>query len=115
MLTAAATVALLTQVRIAATAYLFATLFGLNARGGPVLTHILLARYYGRRSFGAISSVLEPFHKGGLGLGALMASMVFDLTGSYQMIFLLFLGNYLLSAYLIVLARQPQTINMRKD
>ena len=72
-----------------------------------VLTQILLARYFGRRSYGAISSILDPFHKGGLGLGAFFAGMVFDFTGNYQTIFAIFLANYLVSALLIFLARRP--------
>ena len=73
--------------------YVFAVLFGLNARGAAVLTQILLGRYFGRRSFGAISSVLDPFHKGGLGLGALFAGIAFDFTGNYRTIFAIFLGK----------------------
>jgi MFS family permease len=107
MLIAAGAVALLTQVRQPFTAYIFAVLFGVNARGAAVLTQILLARYFGRRSYGAISSVLDPFHKGGLGLGALFAGLVFDFTGNYQTIFLIFMGSYVLSALFIFLARRP--------
>ena len=107
MLISAGAVALLTQVRGPFTVYVFAVLFGLNARGAAVLTQILLARYFGRRSYGAISSVLDPFHKGGLGLGALFAGIAFDFTGNYRTIFAIFLGNYLLSALLIFLARRP--------
>jgi MFS family permease len=107
MLIAAGAVALLTQVREPFTAYVFAVLFGLNARGAAVLTQILLARYFGRRSYGAISSVLDPFHKGGLGLGALFAGVAFDFTGNYQTILLIFMGSYVLSALLIFLARRP--------
>ena len=107
MLISACAVALLTQVRGPLTVYLFAVLFGLSARGAAVLTQILLGRYFGRRSYGAISSVLDPFHKGGLGLGALFAGIAFDFTGNYQTIFAIFLGNYLLSALLIFLARRP--------
>jgi predicted MFS family arabinose efflux permease len=107
MLISAGAVALLTQVNGAVTAYIFAVLFGLNARGAAVLTQILLARYFGRRSYGAISSVLDPFHKGGLGLGAFFAGMVFDFAGNYQTIFAIFLANYLVSALLIFLARPP--------
>lgn len=107
MLIAAGAVALLTQVREPFTAYFFAVLFGLNARGAAVLTQILLARYFGRRSYGAISSVLDPFHKGGLGLGALFAGLAFDFTGNYQTIFLIFMGSYILSALLIFLVRRP--------
>ncbi|HXG50013.1 MAG TPA: MFS transporter [candidate division Zixibacteria bacterium] len=107
MLLSAGTVALLAQVKGGAAAYLFGVSFGLAARGAAVLTPILLARYFGRRSYGAISSVLEPFHKGGLGLGALFAGMAFDLTGDYRLIIWIFLASYLLSALLISLARRP--------
>jgi MFS family permease len=107
MLVAAASVALLMQVRSAATAYSFALLFGINARGAAVLTQVLIARYFGRRSFGAISSILDPFHKGGLGLGALFAGIAFDYYGNYRAIFLMFLASYILSALMIFLARKP--------
>jgi MFS family permease len=107
MCLSAAAVALLTQVEIPATAYLFAVLFGANARGSAVLMQILTARYYGRRSYGAISSVLEPFHKGGLGIGALFAGFAYDFAGNYQMIFALFLVCYLVSGFMVFLARSP--------
>jgi MFS family permease len=108
MLLSAAAVALLTQVQIPLTAYVFAVSFGFNARGSAIMTQILLARYYGRRSYGAISSVIDPFHKGGLGLGALLAGAAFDLTGDYRAIFMIFLACYVLSALLILFARQPR-------
>jgi MFS transporter, OFA family, oxalate/formate antiporter len=107
MALSAAAVALLTQARGASAAFVFAVVFGLSARGGFVLMHIMLARYFGRRSFGAITSALEPFHKGGLGVGALLAGIAYDLSGSYQIVFLLFLGNYLMAAGLTLAARQP--------
>jgi MFS family permease len=107
MLVAAASVALLMLVHSAPTAYLFALLFGINARGAAVLTQVLIARYFGRRSFGAISSILDPFHKGGLGLGALFAGIAFDYTGDYRGIFRIFIVSYVISALLIFLARRP--------
>ena len=107
-LMAAASVALLTQVTAPLTAYLFGLVFGLSARGGTaVLTQILLAHYFGRRSFGAISSLLEPFHKGGLGVGALLAGLAFDRFGDYRAVFSFFLAGYMLSALLIFFARRP--------
>ena len=112
MLLAAASVALLMRVDSVATAYVFALLFGANARGAAVLTQVLIARYFGRRSFGAISSILDPFHKGGLGLGALFAGIAFDRFGNYGVIFTVFLVSYLVSAILIFLARKP-VIRMR--
>jgi MFS family permease len=107
MVVASLSVAWLMQVNAAPAAYVFAFLFGVNARGAAVLTQVLIARYFGRRSFGAISSILDPFHKGGLGLGALFAGISFDYTGNYRAIFVLFLISYLISALLIFLARRP--------
>jgi MFS family permease len=110
MLVAAGTVAFLTQVAAPISAFVFALLFGLHARGAAVLTQALIARYFGRRSFGAISSVLDPFHKGGLGLGALFAAVAFDYTGNYQTIFMIFFASYVVSALLIFLVRRPERI-----
>ncbi len=107
MLLAALAVVLLIVARSSLMAYGFGLLFGISARGSAILIQILLARYYGRRSFGAISSVLDPFHKSGLGLGPLVAGMAFDLTGSYLTIFSLFFACYCLSAVLIFFARRP--------
>jgi MFS transporter, OFA family, oxalate/formate antiporter len=100
-------VLLLLQVRTAALAYVGALLFGFAARGGLVLTHILIARYFGRRSYGAISGFAEPFGKVGLGGGPLVAAAAFDLTGSYQGVFVAFAGAFLLAAGLIFFARHP--------
>ena len=105
----AVSVALLMQVDSPLMAYVFGILFGISARGGTaVLTQILLAHYFGRRSFGAISGVLEPFHKGGLGVGALIAGVAFDWSGNYRAVFLFFLANYLLSAVMVFFARRPE-------
>jgi hypothetical protein len=48
MVVAATTVAFLTQVDGPVSAFIFAILFGTNARGAAVLGQILIARYYGR-------------------------------------------------------------------
>ena len=107
MLFAAGAVAFLTQVDGPIAAFVFAVLFGANARGAAVLGQVLIARYYGRRAFGAISSLLDPFHKGGLGLGALFAGVAFDFAGNYRSIFVIFAGTYVISALLVFFARRP--------
>jgi len=107
MAVSAGAIALLMEVSDPLTAYVFAVLFGFCARGAAVLTQILVARYFGRRSYGAISSILDPFHKGGLGLGPLFAGIAFDLTGSYQTIFAIFVANFIVAALLIYFARNP--------
>jgi MFS family permease len=115
LLLSAAAVALLTQAHSPVMAYACAIFFGFHARCTPVLLQILMARYYGRRYFGAISSVLDPFHKCGLGLGALIAGIAYDLTGRYEGVFLGFVVCYLCSGTLIFLAGPPRVrINQRR-
>jgi MFS family permease len=103
----AVAVLLLLQVRAAWMAYVGALLFGVAGRGGLVFTHVLVARYYGRRSFGAISGYVEPFGKLGLGGGPLVAGAAFDLAGNYQGVFLVFASLYVLAASLICFAGAP--------
>ncbi|HEY7068279.1 MAG TPA: MFS transporter [Chloroflexota bacterium] len=110
LLASALSALLLLQVRTPALAYAGALLFGLTARGGLVLTQVLLARYYGRRSFGAISGFADPFGKVGLGGGPLIAAAAFDLTGSYDAVFLGFTAAFMLAAGLVYCARPPAPV-----
>ncbi len=107
LMTAASAMLLLLQVHDAPLAYGFAVLFGLTARGQAVLVQVLLADYFGRRSYGAISGLANPFVLGGLGLGPFLAALAFDLTGSYVGIFSSFGALFLAAAVLIAFARRP--------
>jgi MFS family permease len=108
LLVAAVTVVLLMEARAPFWAYGVAVLFGVTARGGSVFSQVILARYFGRRSFGSISGVAEPFIKAGLGLGPLLAALAFDLTGNYRGIFAVFSGMFVVAAFLVLLARRPE-------
>jgi MFS family permease len=104
----AGVVVLLIGARTPLSAYAAAALFGLTARGGSVFLQVILARYFGRRSFGAISGIAEPFTKGGLGLGPLLAGLAFDATGSYRAIFTLFGAMLIVAGSLVFLAHRPR-------
>lgn len=114
MLLSAAGVALLLQVREAPLAFAFAVVFGVTSRGQEALLQILLAHYYGRHSFGAISGVQEFALRLGLGLGPILGAAAFDLSGGYQGVLLLFTAFYVVSAGLIFLARRPEPSGRRQ-
>jgi OFA family oxalate/formate antiporter-like MFS transporter len=97
----------LLSVQTAAGALGFAVLFGLTSRGESTLVNIILAQYYGRQSFGAISGFVNPFLMVGLGIGPLLGAVVFDLAHSYHAVFLAFGGTSVLAAALLWLARRP--------
>ena len=88
-------------------AYVFGVLWGLFHGGLEVLKYILLADYFGRDSYGAIAGSLRPFEAGGLGLGQLVGPLIYDFTGSYNLLILASAGLLLLSAALMLLTRRP--------
>ena len=103
----AAAILYLQSVRTNGSAFIFAVLFGLTSRGEGTLVNVILAQYYGRNSYGAISGFMLPFSMVGLGLGPLISSVGFDLTGSYRALFGVFIAASILAAVLIWLARKP--------
>ncbi len=107
MVLTAVTVLYLQSVRTITGAFIFAVLFGLTSRGEGTLVSIILAQYYGRRSYGAISGFVFPFNNIGLGFGPLLSSVSFDLTGSYQTLFSVFIGASMVAALLFWLSKKP--------
>ena len=99
---------LLLIVQNEATAIGISALYGLAARGEGPLLNMIIARYYGRDSFGVISGFATPFLMAGLGLGPLVGSLAFDLTGTYRGAFILFIFLYLLTAVFLFLAWPPR-------
>lgn len=108
---AAVSVAYLLSARGVIGAFLFSFFFGLTARGNAVLAHVLIAHYFGRRSFGAISGIMDPFARTGLGAGGLIAAAGFDLTGGYEAVFIGFIATFLVATVLIYLAERPEPPN----
>ena len=75
---------------------------GLNVLGG-----MIIANYYGRHSFGAISGLMGPFQIIGLGLGPIMGAILYDKTGGYQQLFIFAIIAYLFAIVLFFFARRP--------
>ena len=88
-------------------AIVFSAFFGISARGESSLIQMMIAQYYGRNSYGSISSLLTPFQMIGLGFGPLIASVFYDVVGSYDMLFLGLAGVYAATMVLLWFARKP--------
>lgn len=88
-------------------AIIFSVFFGISARGEASLIQMMIAQYYGRNSYGTISSLLSPFQMLGLGFGPLAASVVHDIVGSYDIFFLSLAGIYAVTMVLLWLAKKP--------
>jgi MFS family permease len=107
MSTSALLLLFLLTVSSPAQAFIFALAFGLAARGESSLIMMMVAQYYGRASYGTINGFITPFQMLGLGLGPLVASVFYDVTGSYESAFFVFAAFFGLSALSLGLARQP--------
>jgi len=88
-------------------AYLFGAIWGIGNGALEVLTYIMLARYFGRGSFGSITGALRPFEAAGLGLGQIFGGLVYDLSGSYHGLFYESIAGYSLAILFLLLAVQP--------
>ena len=67
--------------------FLVVVLWGTASGGLNVLSHMILARYFGRASFGSITGLMGPFQFTSLGLGPTVGALLFNLTGSYIWLF----------------------------
>jgi MFS family permease len=103
----AASVLFLLTVDAIPQAFVFAFVFGLAARGESSLIMMMVAQYYGRGSYGTINGFITPFQMLGLGLGPLVASISYDLSGSYDNAFFLFAAFFAIAAAALWFARRP--------
>lgn len=81
---------------------------GLAARGEGALLNMIVAHYFGRGHYGKISGAMQPFNFVGLGSGPLIASVIFDLTHGYDMVFVQAVVSYAIGIVLILAVRDPK-------
>ena len=85
----------------------FGVLYGLTGGGLVVIGPLIWARYFGRRYQGAIRGLLSPFRLVSSIGGPMFAAYIYDTTGSYDIAFMFFVSYFVISAFLIWLARPP--------
>lgn len=108
MLGAAGMLAYLITVRSVPGALVFALAWGVFSGAVGSLENMVLAQYFGRGSYGTILGIYSPFQTAALGLGPALASTMRVLTGDYTTLYVVMSAAYLLSAFLIFLARPPR-------
>ncbi len=106
-LVAAVLLGLLLNVRGPAEAFPFGFGFGMLVGGSMSLPTLLFASYYGQRSLGAIAGVLHMARGFGLGLGPLVAGVLYDAAGTYEPAFQAFAAVCIVAAVLMAAARRP--------
>lgn len=91
-------------VRTVLMAYAFGAVWGILSSSTEVLISMILAQYFGRRSYGAITGALRPFEAGGLGLGQALGPLIFQVTGNFYWLMVTSVSAYAVATLLIFLA-----------
>jgi MFS family permease len=85
-----------------------ASLFGYGVGGVVPMHGAVVGKTFGRDRFGAVLGLMRPAMFPIQILGVPFAGWIFDVTGSYDTAFKVFLGLYLLAALAIAFYRQPE-------
>jgi len=89
--------------------HLFAAVFGFGYGGMSALIPPTVAEVFGLRSHGVILGVITFLATAGCAIGAVMAGSVFDITGSYQVAFLICVALSIIGIILSALLRPPSS------
>ena len=84
-----------------------AVLIGTVAAGGNIIPTVVYADYFGRESLGKIRGVAELGVLIGQSTGPLLAGVVFDLQGSYSLIFIVYASIAAAASGIVLYARRP--------
>lgn len=99
---------ILTQTQTVAMVWLFVIVFGFAMGGQIALQPLVTGQFFGLASFGAIFGGVALAGALGAALGPVLAGRIFDVTGSYQWPFAIFLAAYILSVVALLLTRRAK-------
>jgi MFS transporter, OFA family, oxalate/formate antiporter len=90
-------------------------LFGIGVGGMMTVQETVWADYYGRLTLGMVRSIGRAFTIVFSAAGPLVAGLAYDLRGSYDLAFMVFVGSYVLAAALILLTPFPRHPDVASD
>ena len=90
--------------------YAFFILYGVGMGAVMPMTPVLRARYFGRKSFGTIAGWSRALTIPVGVIGPVLAGWIFDVTGSYEIAFVLFAVTLGISAVIMIFARPPKPL-----
>jgi MFS family permease len=91
----------------------FVILFGMGVGGGAVLLPLLVGEYFGLASFAGILGLTMAAATVGAAVGPVLTGRIYDVTGSYQMAFVLHILAFAGAAVTVSLLRRPAAVPER--
>ncbi len=104
----AASILILMQVQSITVGLIWALFNGIIFGSMITLLYLMIPEYFGRNSLGAIRGVTTPLQLGANALSPLMAAIVYDHTGSYHIIFWVFIAFYITAALILLITTPPR-------
>jgi MFS family permease len=92
-----------------------AATIGSGVGGLHLLLRLAWADYYGRQHLGTIRGITLPVQIGGQAIGPITAGFAFDVSGSYQTVFLSFAAVVAVGSALVLTAFPPGSPENRKS
>lgn len=89
-------------------------IYGIGVGGTLTVQETVWADYYGRMTLGTVRSVGRPFTIVFSAGGPVFAGVAYDLGGSYQLAFVVFIVAYLIAAALILVTPEPRMPGARE-
>jgi MFS family permease len=103
-----ASMLLLMSAETYAIAVAFGVLFGVASGLWTITQRLVFANYFGRRNVGSIRGFAEPFMGVLSPFGPLLAGILRDNTGDYNLVFTIFIGMFVVMLAAMVLAIPPK-------
>ena len=100
-------IGLILSITSALTMYVAIFILGLGIGGVVTVQEVVWANYFGRLTLGTVRGVGRPFTIVSSAGGPVFAGVAYDVGGSYELAFTVFIGTYLVAAALIVLTPRP--------
>ena len=85
----------------------FVFLFGMGIGGGAVLVPLLIGEYFGLRAFGKVLGVVTISATLGAAIGPVVTGRIFDVTGSYELAFILHVVSFTAGAVVFCFLPRP--------
>jgi MFS family permease len=88
--------------------WVFVIVFGFGMGGNIALQPLLTTQFFGLASFGAIFGGVAMALSIGTAVGPFLSGLIFDVSGSYRLAFIIFIVGYTIALAALILARKPK-------
>ena len=88
--------------------YAFFIMYGFGMGAIMPMTPVMRARYFGRKNFGVIAGTSRAFHTPVGIAGPILAGWIFDVSGRYELAFIIFAVLLGISSMVIMAAAPPK-------